>query len=234
MIDNSIDTIDTLVLDWIIRSGYLSTFCKLPTAATADDGALKFRAEVGKLIRNGRISEAIEMIEGSNLFDNQPVSSSFKLTSTKALSQSKPLNLKQILFILRLQHFIELVRQKNTSAALSYVQNILIPSSTPDFEQVLEEVLGVLVYSEPEVSPLSWLFEQPKRYLALSSLTNSSLHQIESKTTTCSLIEKCLKQANSVDGLVQEVGGFGNDLDDRKWAEFKQLTHIDVCKQDWQ
>lgn len=232
---NSIDTIDTLVLDWIVRSGYLSTFRKLPTASEAsDDGSLRFRAEICQLIRGGRILEAVERIEARNLADT-PTSTAatatadslkLKLTSTRTLSQAQSLNLNlhQVLFILRLQHFIELVRQKNTPAALSYVQNNLMPAAAAgEFEEVFQEVIGVLAYSEPEQSPLSWLFEQPKRYSALSSLTNSSLHQIESKSSAGALIEKFLKQAKGVDGLVREIGGFGNDLDDRKWAEFQQL-----------
>lgn len=228
---NSIDTIDTLVLDWIIRSGYLSTFRKLPTASEASDGgSLKFRAEICQLIRGGRILEAVERIEARNLADTPAAAAatatadSLKLTTTRTLSQAQSLNLHQILFILRLQHFIELVRQKNTPAALSYVQNNLMPAAAAgEFDEVFQEVIGVLAYSEPEQSPLSWLFEQPKRYSALSSLTNSSLHQIESKSSAGALIEKLLKQAKGVDGLVREIGGFGNDLDDRKWAEFKQL-----------
>ena len=226
MVDKSIDTIDTLVLDWIVRSAYLSTFSKLPTSETsldvAEKGSLLFRAEVAKLIRLGRIAEAIERIEARNFNSENDQGSICKITSTRSLEQSQPLNLRQILFILRLQHFIELIRQRNTPVALSFVQTNLMPFAG-EFEQVLQEGLGVLAYTEPEKSPLDWLFERPKRYSALASLTNSSLSQIETKAATYSPLETFIKQVKVLDGLVSEMEGFGNEIDDRKWSEIRRL-----------
>ena len=231
MTDRSIDTIDTLVLDWIVRSGHISTFAKLPTSATylneAERKSFVFRAEVSKSIKAGRIAEAIEMIGGINLHHELNEIGSFKLTSTRTLelAQCPPLNLNQLLFLLRLQHFIELIRQKNTPAALSFVQTTLIPSASPELEQILQEVLGVLVYTDPESSPLAWLFEQPKRYSALASLTNSSLFHLHLRfqQPRVSPLETFLKHVKVFDELVQEIGGIGNELDDRKWAVVKDL-----------
>ena len=233
MTDRSIDTIDTLVLDWIVRSGHISTFAKLPTSAAYLDEAERksfvFRAEVSKSIKAGRILEAIEMIGGINLYHekNEIEIGSFKLTSTRTLelSHCPPLNLNQILFLLHLQHFIELIRQKNTTAALSFVQTALIPSASPELEQILQEVLGVLVYTDPESSPLAWLFEQPKRYSALASLTNSSLFHLHLRfqQPRVSPLETFLKHVRVFDELVQEIGGIGNELDDRKWAVVRDL-----------
>ena len=235
MTDRSIDTIDTLVLDWIVRSGNLSTFSKLPTSSSslgeAEKESLMFRAEVSELIKVGRMAEAIEMIEAANL-NTEPEhdhSTSLKISSTKSLQslQSRPINLDQILFILRLQHFIELIRQKNTSAALSFVQNNLIPLAGGEFEEVLEESLGVLVYNEPENSPLNWLFERTKRYSMLASLTNSALFHIQSKSSFASPLEIFLKHTKVFYGLVQEIDGLGNELDDRKWSSIRELLYIE-------
>ena len=229
MTDRSIDTIDTLVLDWIVRSGHRSTFSKLPTSAAYLDEAEKqsfaFRAEESNAIKAGRIAEAIEMIAPLSFEHNE--FGSFKLTSTSTLEllQCPPLNLNQLLFLLRLQHFIELIRQKNTPAALSFVQTALIPSASSELEQILQETLGVLVYTNPESSPLAWLFEQSKRYSALASLTNSSLFhlQLRSQQPRVSPLETFLKHVKAFDELVQEIGGIGNELDDRKWAVVRDL-----------
>jgi len=100
--------------------------------------------------------------------------------------------------------------------------------SPGEFDEVLQECLGVLVYSEPEKSPLDWLFERPKRYSTLASLVNSSLFQIESKTSACSPLERFLKQAKVLDSLVNEIDGVGNESDDRTWSEIRQLIYIDT------
>lgn len=201
----NIDTIDTLVLDWIIRSGYQATFNKLP-ASTCDyaqksSKSLAFRAEVIGLIKKGMIIEVIEFIQQQ---------------------QGGNESLNEVMFLLKLQHFIELIRQKNTTAALAWIQNNVMPSVTPTLEPILQDYLGILAYSEPETSPLAFYFEKKERYTNLAHLVNESL--LDDKKSVAP-IEVLVKQAVAVDDLVYELKGFGNEMDERKWSAIQHLLN---------
>ncbi len=209
----NIDTIDILVLDWLIRSGYQSTFNKLPASASEPireaAKSLVFRAEVAKLIKKGLILEAIQLIQSQG-FD------------------STQIQLAEVLFLLRLQHFIELVRQRNTVAALAWIQNSVMPAVTPLFEPVLQDYLGILAYAEPETGPLAYFFEKRERYDHLAHTVNSALFSLTSGDSTvspCPPIEVLVKQAHAVDDLVHELGGFANEIDDRKWSAIQHLLN---------
>lgn len=208
----NIDTIDTLVLEWLIRSGYQSTFNKLPASnsesAKKSAGSLLFRAEVIKLIRRGFILESIELIQSQGLDSNQ-------------------IALKEIIFLLKLQHFIELLRQRNTVAAVAWIKNSVMPTVTPVFEPVLQDYLGILAYAEPESSPLAYFFEKRDRYAHLAHTVNTALFNLTSGdlVTTSPPIEILLKQVHAVNDLVYEVGGFSNDIEDRKWSVIQNLLN---------
>lgn len=232
--NQSIDTIDTLVLDWLIRSGYQSTFTKLPASACsqvlAHTDSLQFRAHVGELIKKGLILDAITAIESTvNLSDRN--SQNAPVTSLKSIPAG-PLPLNQILYLLKLQHFLELLRLRQINPALAWIQNHLIAESK-EFELVFQETLGVLVYAEPVSSPMAWMFEQTSRYHALAALINSSLYHAQTTTitpTNTAPIENLLKHVKAIDSLVHELKGFGNDLDDRKWASIQSLLNQEQRK----
>lgn len=229
--NQNIDTIDTLVLDWLIRSGYQSTFTKLPASgcsqAQTQAQSLQFRAQIGALIKKGAILEAISAIESAQVPNNREVIIlNTKIESLKNIPAG-PLPLPQLIYILKLQHFLELLRLRQTPSALAWIQTHLITSAPEGFESVLQETLGVLGYAEPESSPVAWMFEQPRRYLALAALTNSSLYHAygsaANNPTSGSPMETLLKHVKAIDSLVHELKGFGNDLDDRKWASLQNL-----------
>jgi len=229
----SIDTIDALVFDWLIRSGYQSTFNKLPTPLYAKSQSqisfLSFRAEISKLIKNGRIQEAVDLIEKEfkGVLENQKTSE-ISVDCFKNIPKTgiESINLLTCLFLLKLQNFIELIRQRDTSVALNYVQGHLIPfcQLNSSFEAVLQDTLGVLVYAHPEISSMDWCFEKSRRYSDLASLINYSLYNLTTKISSAPL-ESLLKQVHGVDALVKEFKGFGNDLDDRKWSSMKSFLN---------
>ena len=226
---HSVDTIDSLVFDWLIRSGYQSTFSKLPTPLYAQTQAqlssLSSRAHIVALIKNRRIQEAIEFLE-REYNQNLAPCCEISLTLDCFKNIKGPANLFSCLFLLKLQNFIELIRKRNTSHALNYVQDHLLPFSqvNSSFEAVLQDILGVLVYSDPENSPMAWCFEQNRRYAALASLVNFSLYNLTA-TISSAPIESLLKQVHVVDALIHELNGFGNDLDDRKWSSIHSLLN---------
>lgn len=229
---HSVDTIDSLVYDWLIRSGYQSTFSKLPTPLYAQNQAqasfLSSRAKISKLIKSGRIQEAIDLIEKDyeGVLENR-ISPSKIIVSVDCFKNfNGPTDLSTCLFLLKLQNFIELIRQRNIPLALNYIQSHLLPisQSNPSYEAVLQDVLGVLVYSDPENSTMAWCFEQPRRYAALASLINSSLYNLTTVITSAPL-ESLLKQVLSVDCLVNELNGFGSDMEDRKWSSIHSLLN---------
>lgn len=227
---HSVDTIDALVFDWLIRSGYHSTFSKLPTQIYAQSQSqasfLSARAEIVKLIKRGRIQEALDFIQreynGQVLGDQ--ILTDIGVDSFKNIEG--PLDLFACIFLLKLQNFIEIIRQKNVSMALNYIQGHLLPfcQSNSSFQAVLQDVLGVLVYADPESSPMAWCFERTRRYSALASLVNSSLYNLTTKISSAP-IESLLKQVHGLDALLQELNGFGSDLDDRKWSTIHSLLN---------
>ena len=238
---SSIDTIDTLVLDYLVRQGHQATFAKLPSSSFfGSSDLLQKRAEICKLVKVGRFIEAVGLIEAmveatnfnfnanSSSADSTKFTTEISITSLRKLTTTSPLTIFNLLFLLKIQHFIELIRHQNTVTAISFVQSDLLsfsPSSS-----VLTEVLGILAYVDPINSEMAWLFEQPRRYADLASLTNSSLYNFTEKDSSSSPflnspIEILLKHVNSINQLVVDVGGFGNDLDDRKWSVINNLTN---------
>lgn len=232
----SIDTIDCLVFDWLIRSGYQSTFNRLPAPLYAQSQAklsfLPFRAEISKLIKNGRIQEAVDLIEKEFkgvLLEMNKKSSEISVDCFKNIPKSGSIDLFTCLFLLKLQNFIELIRQRDTPVALNYVQGHLLPfcQSNSSFEAVLQDTLGVLVYAHPEISSMDWCFEKSRRYSALASLVNYSLYNFSTKMSSAPL-ESLLKHVHGVDTLIIELNGFGNDLDDRKWSSIQSLLNNEL------
>ena len=203
-------------MDWLIRCGYLSTLNKLPGNTCEDDfNLLDYRAEVIRLVRGGLIIDAISLIQ----------------EHWKQFVGEEPL--QESLFLLKLQHFIELIRKRDTSAALSWIQNEVLPHVTSEFEPVFQEYLGILAYSDPESSPCAFYFETKHRLAILASAVNRSLYTITASTNNTtesssgsvkvSPIEMLIKQVHAIDELVRELKGFPNELDDRKWATLQNL-----------
>lgn len=239
-----LDSIDSLVLDYLIRQGHNSTFSSLPfKTSSLNTTTLLYRSQVIKLIKHGKILEALNLIQTNFLsIKNGTVNGGHKpeklskLTTSKALSINKLLSIKQITFLLNLQQFIELLRVRNTIQAVTWVQLELLhlTQGDSDLKAILDEALGVLVYTQPEQSPMAWIFEQKHRYSALASLTNSALLSIspdllltDETTSASSPIETFLKHVKTLDNLVHDLNGFSNELDDRKWSNLHSLIDLD-------
>lgn len=242
-----LDSIDNLVLDYLQRQGHNSTFSALPFK-NYSPSTLLHRSQVIKLIKHGQILEALNSIQ-TNFSSYEKTenndNSVHKLTSSKEILINKLLSLNQITFLLNLQHFIELLRSGNTIQAVAWVQSELLPRSQkdPGLRGILEEALGVLVYTEPEQSPLAWLFEQKHRYSTLASLTNTTLLSISpdfdsllkndtnSPFSTSSPLETFLKHVKSLDTLIHDLNGFSDELDDRKWSTMHNLIDLNTENQ---
>ena len=245
-----LDSIDNLVLDYLQRQGHHSTFTALPFKTSSPlhpSSTLLHRSQVIKLIKQGQILEALHSIKtnfgsyAKKAEDNDNFVNN-KLISSKELSINKLLSFNQITFLLNIQHFIELLRGRNTIKAIAWVQSELLPRSQkdPGLRGILEEALGVLVYTEPEQSPMAWLFDQKHRYATLASLTNTTLLSISpdfdsllkndtnSSFSTSSPLETFLKHVKSLDTLIHDLNGFSNELEDRKWSTLHNLIDLET------
>lgn len=132
---------------------------------------------------------------------------------------TKQYTANQIYFLLLAQQFIELVRVGNFAAAFKWAQEEMIPFSS-EHEECLElqnEVIGLMAYQEPLTSPIRHLLDK-SRYIWLADLLNQSLLQTED-----SALEALLRQVMTVDGLVEELGGFEEEADVKKWASLPLL-----------
>lgn len=243
-----LDSIDSLVLDYLLHQGHHSTFTSLPfknfnSNSSANTTTLLHRSQVIKLIKHGRIIDVLNFIQTNflsvpNKINHVHKNSLTKLTSSKSLPVNQILSINQILFLLNLQHFIELLRTKNTLQAVSWVQSELIPRTkeNPDLQIVLEEALGVLAYCEPEQSSMAWIFDQKHRYSILASLTNSTLLSISpdfdylltnNSSSASSSLETFIKHVKSLDHLVHDLQGFPNELDNQKWSTLHDFIDLD-------
>jgi hypothetical protein len=232
-----IDTIDALVHDWLVRQGHGNTYAKLPLASSkrSNDSLLAVRSEIVKSIMEGRILEALDLIKLHFKYTDNSPSSPVAIITTKDLPKG-PFVTHQAVLLLKLQHFIELLRGKNTEAALYWVRTELTAeeSNVKLYSAVLQETLGVLAYENGEKSPLAWLFNQKLRFPWLASITNSALFNSTTTTTTTtntntnilnsfSPIEIVMKHCLALDDLIHQINGFENDLDNKKWAALASL-----------
>ena len=125
----------------------------------------------------------------------------------------------QVYYLLLAQQVIEHIRLGNFPAALKWAQEEMIPFSAqrPECLEIQVEILGLLAYQEPFTSPIRHLLDK-SRHAWLAELVNQILLK-----TADSALEALLKQVLGVDGIVEETGGFEDEVDIKKWSSIQQL-----------
>ncbi|KRX00894.1 hypothetical protein PPERSA_09500 [Pseudocohnilembus persalinus] len=126
------------------------------------------RIQVRQLILQGKIDEAIE-----------------KVTQ---LDENLQENNKDIMFELKLQKLIELIKENKIQEAIEYAQKALLPMATENVQYLeqLEKVMSLLAYSEVEKAPASELVQNSQRINISSDinyelLKNTNSQEKESK-----------------------------------------------------
>ena len=162
------------------------------------------------LIKRGSIAEAIDLVRAE--FPQI-------MTESSAASKKCAFSNIQMFYMLLAQQFIELIREGNTQGAFSFAQSELVPFATahPECQQLQEQVLGLLAYKDPHVSPMRQLLDK-SRYALLAEKVNEAI-----LCTGDSALENAMRQIMAVDKLVEEVGGFHEEADLKKWATLQTL-----------
>lgn len=161
------------------------------------------------MIRSGRIAEAIALVRAEF---------SQIMTNTAPKKQLNKTNV-QVFHSLLAQHFIDLVREGNIQGAFSFAQSELVPfaNNNPECQEHQNEVLGLLAYPDPYVSPIRHLLDK-SRYNSLAEAVNEAI-----LTARDSALESAMRQIMAVDKLMEEVGGFHEEADVKKWATLQTL-----------
>lgn len=183
------------------------------------------------LVRGGQIVPAIALVRSAfPLLTLMPIAdtpATAKINSPPATTKDCPatgFTPQQCYFLLLAQQFIELIRQGNSVAALTWAQTEMIPMSriSPALVSLQEEALGLLVYAAPMQSPVSWLLDSA-RWSWLATLLNSALVLDRKTTASDAPLEDVLKHVLAIDRLLQDIGGFGDDRDDKRWRDLHVL-----------
>jgi hypothetical protein len=120
-----------------------------------DYSQLRQRKELRECILRGDIDAAVQLLQRTR----------------PSLLDSKP----QVLFRLRCQSFIELARGGRVDEAVAFARAQLVPyRGKPEFDQKeLQQVLGLLAYTDPTASPLRHLLDRTHRE-AVADLVNAA------------------------------------------------------------
>lgn len=161
------------------------------------------------MIKSGRIAEAIAFVRAE--FPQIMANSS-------QLKQVNKTNV-QVFHSLLAQHFIELIREGNIQGAFSFAQSELVPfaNDNPECQEHQKEVLGLLAYPDPHVSPIRHLLDK-SRYASLAEAVNETILSARD-----SALESTMRHIMAVDQLMEEVGGFHEESDVKKWATLQTL-----------
>lgn len=165
-----------------------------------------------RLVRSGCITDAIVVVK--QIFETSGIDFGAVITF-----QGKQYTNSQVYFLLLAQQLIELVRLGNFPAAFKWGQDELVPfgNSHPDCNEIKAEVLGLLAYQKPLTSPVQHLLDK-SRYAWLADLLNLCLLK-----TPDSPLDTVLRQVLALDGLVEEMGGFVEETDKKKWSALQAL-----------
>jgi len=152
-----------LVMDYLVTEGYKEAAEKfseesgvlLPSGAYLQ--TLEARIRIRQAIHDGRISEAITMIN-----DLYP----------ELLENNKNLH-----FFLLQQQLIELIRQQRVEETLRFAQEHLAEKGeeNPKLLKELERTLGLLAFEHPEQSPFGDLMSNTHRYRVASDVNAAIL-----------------------------------------------------------
>ncbi|CEO96124.1 CTLH domain-containing protein [Plasmodiophora brassicae] len=160
-IEISKKTMDKLVLNYLIFEGLKEAAERFQEERGLQmDGSFQFmaeRIEIVRLIREGRIMEAIDHINqlDSTILDGDPA----------------------IAFQLQSQQFIEMIRSGDIQGALSFAQKNLAPRTArnPQFMSEMEQIMSLFAFDNPSESPLASLMSLSHRAQVASTVNAAIL-----------------------------------------------------------
>lgn len=167
---------NALVMDYLITEGYKEAAEKFQEEASAvvedlermDPQTLEFRIQIRQSINEGRIRDAIEMVNDRypELFDEN----------------------RQLYFQLLLQEFIEMIRCGELEAALAFAQAQLAEQGETNQACLaeMERALALLAFDKPEQSPFKDLLDISQRS-KVADVVNSALLKFQNRPSNTKL-----------------------------------------------
>ena len=160
-IEISRSEMNNLIMNYLVIEGYKDVaeeFSKdSGTPLHMDTESINDRMQVRRLIENGNIKEAIDIVNEMN---------------PEILEKSKP-----IYFHLQLQEIIELIRNGEQELALETAQNEIVPTVSSGSEELkeLEKVMVLLAFADPKESPVANLLGNSQRTKVANELNQAIL-----------------------------------------------------------
>uniref|UniRef100_A0A646QDR4 GlucoseIDP8 n=2 Tax=Scolopendridae TaxID=41363 RepID=A0A646QDR4_9MYRI len=167
-----------LIMNYLVTEGFKEAAEKFQMESgikpSVDLDTLDDRIKIRDAIQNGRIQEAIAMVNKMHpeLLDND----------------------RYLFFHLQQQHLIELIRERNTEEALKFAQEQLAERGEENQEVLgeLERTLALLAFEEPEKSPFGDLLHPSHRQKVASEL-NAAILKMENQDSTTPKLANLLK-----------------------------------------
>jgi len=167
-----------LIMNYLVTEGFKGAAERFRIESgvqpTVDLDTLDERIKIRDAIQNGKIQDAIEMV--NNL-------------------HPELLDLDRYLFFhLQQQHLIELIRERNIEEALKYAQEQLAERGEENKEVLseLERTLALLAFDEPERSPFGDLLH-PSHRQKIASEVNAAILEMENRESTTPKLAVMLK-----------------------------------------
>lgn len=167
-----------LIMNYLVTEGFKGAAEKFRVESgiqpTVDLDTLDERIKIRDAIQNGKIQEAIELVNNLHpeLLDCD----------------------RYLFFHLQQQHLIELIRERNIEEALKYAQEQLAERGEENKEVLseLERTLALLAFDEPERSPFGDLLH-PSHRQKIASEVNASILEMENRESTTPKLAIMLK-----------------------------------------
>ncbi|XP_015914598.1 glucose-induced degradation protein 8 homolog isoform X2 [Parasteatoda tepidariorum] len=167
-----------LIMNYLVTEGFKGAAERFRIESgvqpTVDLDTLDERIKIRDAIQNGKIQEAIEMVNNLHpeLLDAD----------------------RYLFFHLQQQHLIELIRERNIEEALKYAQEQLAERGEENKEVLseLERTLALLAFDEPERSPFGDLLH-PSHRQKIASEVNAAILEMENRESTTPKLAVMLK-----------------------------------------
>lgn len=169
--------LNRLVMDYLVTEGFKEAADKFRLEAgvvlPVPLDTLDERIRIRDCLQEGRVLEAVSMLNGlrPELLDND----------------------RCLLFHLRQQHLIELIREGRTEEALAYAQDHLSEcgEENPQVLSELERTLALLAFEEPQSSPFGDLLH-PSQRQKVASEVNAALLEDQNPRPQLSVVLRLL------------------------------------------
>ncbi|XP_032828868.1 glucose-induced degradation protein 8 homolog [Petromyzon marinus] len=188
-----------LIMNYLVTEGFKEAAEKFRVESGIEPGtdldSLDERIKIRDVILNGRIQEAIGLINSLHP----------ELLDTN----------RYLYFHLQQQHLIELIRERQTEAALEFAQTQLAERGEESSECLLEmeRTLALLAFDSPEESPFGELLHPSQRQKVWSEV-NAAVLDCENQDSTPKLAK-----------LLKHLLWAQNELDQKK-AKYPRMTDL--------